>query len=48
VTIPGSVTSISDGNFEQCPLAVICTPKNSYAWIWAKEHQVPVEELAFS
>ena len=46
VTIPASVTSIDESNFEECPLAVIRTPKNSYAWIWAGEHHISVEELA--
>ena len=45
VTIPASVTSIEDGNFDECPQAVTRAPKNSKAWIWANEHKIPVEEL---
>ena len=45
VTIPASVTSIEDGNFDECPQVVIRTPKNSKAWIWANEHEINVEEL---
>lgn len=45
VVIPASVKTITEGNFEDCPQAVIRAPKNSKAWIWANEHKIPVEEL---
>lgn len=45
VTIPSSVKQIKHNSFEDCGKVVIRAPKNSYAIAFAKECNIPFEEV---
>ncbi|MBO5868164.1 MAG: leucine-rich repeat domain-containing protein [Oscillospiraceae bacterium] len=43
--LPASVTQIGVGAFDLCEELTIYAPEGSYAYTWAKENHIPVQEV---
>lgn len=45
ITLPGTIASIDDNAFADCPDLVIFTNRGSDTWAWARSHQITVRSV---